>query len=353
MKRIVLAGVTAAALMLPVSSQTKVMAAPLFSDVPKTHWAATTIYEFADEGYMKGYEDGKFKPNQPTTRGEAAVIMARTMGIKPGSTNRPEFKDVPENHPYYAAIAKLTEMGVLEDGPYFYPNAPLKRSEISKMIALAYGVEVDDRNKSKFRDLEQNFWAKNYIESLADVNIVKGITATNFEPNQNVTRAQIALLTKRGMAFKKQVDSFETAYDFLQKDYISTVNNHKNDEKKILELINEIRVNKNLQPVELDPFLTQLAIIKAKDMVKNNYFEHYSPVYGQPWDLATLFGYEYVSFAENIARNFVGTEEVVNAWMASPKHRENILNAKHAYMGIGFEKAKNGKFYIVQHFARK
>lgn len=353
MKRILLAAVTAAALMLPVSSLTNVKAASLFSDVPKTHWAAATIYDFANAGYMKGYEDGSFKPNQPTTRGEAAVIMARTMGIKLATTSRPEFKDVLENHPYYAAIAKLTELHVLEDGPYFYPNAPLKRSEISKMIARAYGVEVDNRNKSEFRDLKQDFWAKNYIESLADVNIVKGVTATKFEPNQNVTRAQIALLTKRGMAFKKQIDSFEKAYDFLQKDYLSTVNNHKVEEKKILQLVNEIRGNKNLQPVELDPFLTQLAIIKAKDMVKNRYFEHYSPVYGHPWDLATLFGYEYVSFSENIARNVAGADEVVNAWMASPKHRENILNAKHAYMGIGFEKAGNGKFYIVQHFARK
>lgn len=232
MKRLLLAGVTVAALMLPVSSLTKVMAAPLFTDVPKTHWAATTIYDYASKGYMKGYEDGKFKPNQPTTRGEAAVIMARTMGIKLVSTKRPEFIDVPENHPYYAAIAKLTEMGVLEDGPNFYPNAPLKRSEISKMIALAYGVEVDNRNKSKFHDLQQDFWAKNYIESLADANIVKGVTAKEFAPNQDVTRAQIALLTKRGMAFKNQIDSFEQAYDLLQKDYISTVNTHKGEEKR-------------------------------------------------------------------------------------------------------------------------
>ena len=92
------------------------------------------------------------------------------------------------------------------------------------MIALAYGVEVDDRNRARFHDLTKDFWAKNYIESLADADIVKGVTATKFGPNDDVTRAQIALLTKRGMAFKKQVTNLEKVYDFLQKDYISTVN---------------------------------------------------------------------------------------------------------------------------------
>lgn len=353
MKRLLLIGATAVALMLPTFTKVQAATAPVFSDVPNTHWAAKTIYDFVNEGYMKGYEDGTFKPSQPTTRGEAAVIMARTMDIQLTSANEPKFQDVPKNHPYYEAIATLTEMGVLADGKYFYPNAPLKRSEISKMIALAYEVEVDHRNRARFHDLANGFWAKNYIESLADVDIVKGVTATKFGPNDYVTRAQIALLTKRGMAFKKQVANLELVYDFLQKDYISTVNTYEHVEKEIVKLVNEIRVEKNLQSLELDAKLTQIALIKAKDMVKRNYFEHYSPFYGNPWDLATLFDYNYTSFAENIARNFKTADEVVKAWMASPKHRANIVNSKYLYTGIGVEKASNGKFYIVQHFALK
>ena len=353
MKRFMLLGTMVVALMLPTFTKGYAATAPVFSDVPKTHWAASTIYDFVNAGYMQGYENGKFKPSQPTTRGEAAVIMARTMGIQLTADNLPQFKDVAKNHPYYEAIAKLTELGVLEDGPYFYPNAPLKRSEISKMIALAYGVEVDNRNRARFHDLANGFWAKNYIESLADAEIVKGVTATKFGPNDYVTRAQMALLTKRGMAFKQQVNNLEKVYDFLQKDYISTVHAYQDIEKQIVQLVNEIRVQKDLEPVELDPALTQIALIKAKDMVKRNYFEHYSPFYGNPWDLATLFDYHYTSFAENIARNFVTAEEVVKAWMASPKHRDNIVNAHYTYTGIGVEKANNGKFYIVQHFVMK
>ena len=353
MKRILMAGSMIALLMQPVPSIAEAATTPVFTDVKSTHWAASTIYDFVNYGYMKGYEDGTFKPNQATTRGEAVVIIARTMGIDLTTEYKPKFLDVPENHPYYRAISKLTEVGVISDSSYFYPNAPLKRSEITKMIAKAYGVEVDNQNQSSFKDLSSKFWAKDYIESLADANIVKGITGTTFEPNQNVTRAQMALLAKRGIAFKGQVEKLEICYDYLQKDYISTVNNYKQWESKILTLVNDIRVQNNVDKLELDPALTQIAIIKAKDMVKRNYFEHYSPFYGNPWDLASLFDYEYTSIGENIARNFTTPEETVNAWMNSPNHRANILKGSYTYMGIGIEKAKNGKYYIVQHFSSK
>lgn len=326
---------------------------PPFSDVPTKHWAATTIYDLVAKGYMQGYEDGTFKPNQTTTRGEAAVIIARTMGIDVTTDFKPSFQDVPETHPYYKQITKLTELGVLQDGNFFYPNAQLKRSEISKMIALAYGVEVDHQNKTAFKDLPDNFWAKDYIESLADVSIVQGITASTFEPGQYVTRAQIALLTKRGMAFKRQVENKEIIYDFLQKEYISTVNRYQQWETEILSLVNDIRVKNNLPKLAMDSDLTQISIIKAKDMVNRNYFDHYSPLYGNPWDLATLFDYEYISFGENIARNYTTAQATFDAWMASPKHRANILNSRYDYMGIGVEKTKKGNYYIVQHFSAK
>ncbi|WP_274309161.1 S-layer homology domain-containing protein [Solibacillus daqui] len=352
MKKILLA--SSFAVLFWGSVQTQSLAATTsFSDVPAKHWAATTIYDFVAKGYMQGYEDGTFKPNQTTTRGEAAVIIARTMGIDLTTDFKPSFQDVPETHPYYKQISKLTELGVLQDSYFFYPNAQLKRSEISKMIALAYGIEVDNQNKSGFKDLSKNFWAKDYIESLADVSIVQGITASKFEPNQYVTRAQIALLTKRGMAFKGQLEKKDVIYDFLQKDYISTVNHYKNWETKIFSLINDIRLKNNLSKLSIDQDLTQISIIKAKDMVKRNYFEHYSPFYGNPWDLATLFDYEYISFGENIARNFTSAQATVDAWMKSPKHRANILNSQYEYMGIGIEKTKSGKYYIVQHFSAK
>ena len=342
------------ALLLTTTSVNMVDAAsPSFSDVKSSYWAAPIIYELVEKGYMEGYKDGTFKPNQMTTRAEAAAMIARTMGVDLETDFKPNFIDVSENHPYYKEICKLAELGIIQNEQHFNPEAPLKRAHISKMIALAYKVEVDTQNHAKFKDLPKGYWAKDFIESLADVEIVKGKTATAFDPNSFVTRAHVAALTKRGMAFQEKIANYEMAYDFLQKDYIDTTNEYKQWEKKILDLVNQERKAAGVQPVLQDVQLTQMAIIKVKDIVKHNYFEHYSPFYGNPWDLATLFDYEYTSYGENLARNFKSPETTVAAWMASAKHRENLLKSTYTYMGIGIEQANNGKYYIVQHFSSK
>lgn len=83
----------------------------------------------------------------------------------------------------------------------------------------------------------------------------------------------------------------------------------------VIQLINNERQKKKLQPLSFDAALTQIAVIKAQDMVNRHYFEHESPYYGMPWDLATLFDYSYTSLGENIGRNIPSPEAAVKAWM--------------------------------------
>ena len=96
--------------------------------------------------------------------------------------------------------------------------------------------------------------------------------------------------------FSAKIKALEVAYDYLAKDYIPTVNLSSEWSKKVIELINVERQKNKLEPVVYDSELTQIAIIKAQDMVNRHYFEHVSPFYGAPWDLATLFDYNYTSF---------------------------------------------------------
>lgn len=345
--------IVTASLTICLLTQPLVPLAATFTDIKPNFWANPVITKLADQGYMDGYADGTFKPSQMATRAEAASVIARTMGVSLTSDYQFQFTDVPTTHPYYMEIRKLAELGIIQDTKQFQPEAPLRRAHISKMIALAYKIEVDQKNNKKFMDVKKTFWAKDYIESLADVGIIKGKTAKIFEPNSNVTRAQVAVLTVNGMAFKDKVAKYEVGYDYLAKDYVDTSRVYKAWETKIFKLINEIRREHKLQPFEEDAHLTQLAIIKAQDMIKRNYFEHESPHYGHPWDMATLFDYEYTSYGENIARNFATPEQTVTAWMASPKHRENILKPSFTYLGVGVQKTKDGNYYAVQQFSSK
>lgn len=348
MKKLVLPAVLMAALL---GGPTMTEAA--FSDVKKDYWAAPVIEKLVDKGYMSGYTDGTFRPNAITTRAEAAGVIARSMGTSLASTYTFQFTDVAVGHPYFAEIRKLAELGIIQDTAYFNPEEPLKRAHIAKMIALAYDIEVDQKNKASFKDVRNGYWAKDMIESLADVDIIKGKTSTTFEPNSFVTRAHVAALAARGMAFQERVRKREVAYDYLAKDYIDTVHMYQAFEASVLQQVNAIRSANKLSPFVADAHLAQLAIIKAQDMINRGYFEHESPYYGHPWDMAGLFDYEYTSYGENIARNFVTAKETVDAWMASPKHRANILKPTFTHIGIGAQKTKSGNYYVVQQFSSK
>src|SRR5699024_5408481 len=97
-------------------------------------------------------------------------------------------------------------------------------------------------------------------------------------------------------------------------------------EKEVVSLTNKEREKNGLQPLKADAELSVVARDKSKDMRSNGYFAHNSPTYGSPFDMMKSYGISYRTAGENIARGQRTPSEVVNAWMNSQGHRENILN---------------------------
>lgn len=89
-----------------------------------------------------------------------------------------------------------------------------------------------------------------------------------------------------------------------------------------------------LPPLSLNTRLSAAAAKKAQDMFAHNYWAHTSPQGRTPWDFVLGEGYKYSLAGENLAKNFSDSRGVVEAWMASLTHRENIL--KSSYQDIGF-----------------
>jgi len=123
-------------------------------------------------------------------------------------------------------------------------------------------------------------------------------------------------------------------------------------EKLLLDLINQERAKNNIPPLAADPELMKVARTKADDMTKNNYFSHYSPTYGSPFDMMRQFGISFKAAAENIAGNST-VEGAVSSWMKSEGHRNNILNPNYNYTGIGISKSTKYGYVFVQMFIRK
>lgn len=108
--------------------------------------------------------------------------------------------------------------------------------------------------------------------------------------------------------------------------------------QELLNLTNQDRIAAGLQPLNLNGLLSVAAENKAQNMFAENYWAHYAPDGKSPWDFIKAAGYNYVYAGENLARGFTTSSSVVNAWMASPDHRANMLSNN--YTDVGFAVAQ-------------
>ena len=103
---------------------------------------------------------------------------------------------------------------------------------------------------------------------------------------------------------------------------------------EVIRQINEKRLSQGLNPLNENPTLSQAALAKGADMLNKDYWAHVSPDGVEPWAFFTNVGYSYHYAGENLARDFSNPSAAVEAWMASPSHKENILSAKYKETGV-------------------
>lgn len=125
---------------------------------------------------------------------------------------------------------------------------------------------------------------------------------------------------------------------------------------EVLRLTNQKRQEAGLPPLKLDPVLNQAAKNKGEDMLAKDYWAHVSPDGVEPWKFFLDSGYKYRYAGENLARDFSNASSAVDAWMASPSHRENMLSSKYEDIGIAVvegDLAGVDTTIIVQFFGTK
>jgi uncharacterized protein YkwD len=102
----------------------------------------------------------------------------------------------------------------------------------------------------------------------------------------------------------------------------------------LLEETNNVRGQNGLKSLRLNPALTTAAEEKAKHMFENDYWAHVAQDGTTPWDFILEADYDYSYAGENLAKNFNNSDDVVEAWVKSPSHNENLINSN--YEEIGF-----------------
>lgn len=180
--------------------------------------------------YASGYDDGSFLPNNNITRGELAAMIARLSygddlldGMYQAS-----FPDVDSDAWFNKYIGYLEDKDVLsgyEDGT-FRPMDTITRGEISAVIARAQRYDLISYN-GIFTDVTENDWAKDYIETLADKNIVSGYEDGTFGPYSPLTRAEAVAIINRVLVESTPIVTFtpnDIAGHWAEADILLAVN---------------------------------------------------------------------------------------------------------------------------------
>jgi uncharacterized protein YkwD len=126
---------------------------------------------------------------------------------------------------------------------------------------------------------------------------------------------------------------------------------------RALQLVNDVRARGThcgdelfgpAPPVTLSGTLANVALGHANDMAEKNYFEHVDPAGQSPADRVRAVGYSEKLVGENIAYGPKSVDEVVQGWLDSPGHCENIMDPRFVEMGIGLAPGhvKRGLYWV-------
>jgi methionine-rich copper-binding protein CopC len=178
------------------AATTETVEEPLvFSDVVE-HWAEEFIFEAQQDGYVEGYEDATFKPDQYITRAEASKLVAMWLddAIGEDACNADLFSDIDCADWYAKYVTYLTDAGVLEgygEG-LFGPGNNINRAEALKMMLFAKAIQDSDITDviNPFSDVNGEQWFYNYVMVGYKLSIVQGYEDGTFGPERNVTRGE-------------------------------------------------------------------------------------------------------------------------------------------------------------------
>ncbi len=113
---------------------------------------------------------------------------------------------------------------------------------------------------------------------------------------------------------------------------------------QVLVLVNDERAKAGCRPLAANSALGDLAEDFSEAMATEGFFDHTDPSGATPWDRAEAAGISDLG-GENIARGQADAQAVMDAWMASPGHRANILNCDFQTLGVGVHFGSGGPWW--------
>jgi len=154
----------------------------MFPDVGKEHWARSVIESAVSKGYVSGYPDGKFRPNQDVARSEFVKMLAVALKLQPEGLSQPWYQS------YDNALRKA---GILEDDDFHFLNydAPITRLELIRLSVKALDTAHIDKEEIEL------------VRLATETGLLRGLDG-DLRLSSHTSRAEAAAFIERFLALR-------------------------------------------------------------------------------------------------------------------------------------------------------
>lgn len=155
------------------------------------HWAQTTIQKWIDEGRISGYPDGSFKPNANITRAEFVKLVNGLIDYD--TKGNVSFNDVKTGDWFYDVVSVANEIGYISgySNTKFGPNDNITREQAAAILSrIQYLGENADVAKNFSDNTKISSWALGTVGAASEAGFINGYENGSFKPLNNLTRAE-------------------------------------------------------------------------------------------------------------------------------------------------------------------
>jgi hypothetical protein len=167
-----------------------------FRDVGADDPDAAAVLGMTGAGWVTGYPDGTFRPDQPITRAQLLRVVVRAFGfpLVADAGRAAHFPDVPPEHPYYAYVEAAYQHGLIrgyKDGS-FRPDALVSRGQLAKILVQAAQLPLAQPAVPTFADVPVTSPFYTDVETVVAQGIAGGYPDGTYQPERAVTRGQMS-----------------------------------------------------------------------------------------------------------------------------------------------------------------
>ena len=333
-----------------------------FTDVPSGAWYYSDLEYVVRNGIITGTSATTFGPNDSTTRGQFITLLGRHYKSQTKAVNTGKFIDVGANEYYTEHVYWAVDWGIASgtSDNTFEPNLFITREQAATMVyryamntGIAETITPENSNPVQFNDdTKIAGYAAEAVRYLQTIDVIGGDNYGNFNPKNNISRAEVAAIMARFIRIFNKYNGGENIEfpeplpplaespventDWKSNEYVLHMN------LEAARLINEVRVAEGESPITYNQEYQYGVDIRAGDLAE--LFSHTRPdgsafnsVYkNNQIHYANVFG-ECIAagFMPSFPSSGAAAKKCVDLWMNSPGHRSILLSSRAVEFACG------------------